>query len=122
MSPDFAKNVRSFTTRVNEKKPKSKKKKSFDYKPLAIKEEEEEILATKAIVELITTKPEITIKSNIANVNSSLKHVSFYKEKHLQDAQVTLPPANKKAFRLLRSILVNVKGEDTKILLDLELF
>jgi hypothetical protein len=32
-----------------------------------------------------------------------------------------LLPANRKAFRLLRSILVNVKGEDTEILLNLEL-
>jgi hypothetical protein len=119
MSPDFAKNVQSLTTRVNKKKPKSKKKRSSNYKPLTIKEEEEEILAIKAIVEPITTKPEATIESNMANINTS-KSVSFYQKS--QDARITLPPANRKAFRLLRSILVNVKGEDIEILLDLKLF
>jgi hypothetical protein len=59
MSPDFAKNIRSLTTRVNEKK--SKKKKSSDYKALIVKEvKEEEILATKA-----------TVESNMANINQS---------------------------------------------------
>jgi hypothetical protein len=81
MSPNFAKNVQSFTTRVNKKK--SKKKRSFDYAPPAIKEvKEEEILATKAIepkaiVKSNTTnKLETTIKANMANV--LLKHISFY--------------------------------------------
>jgi len=114
MSLDFAKNVRSLTTRVNKKK--SKKKKTFDYIAPAVEEvEEEEILATKAIVES-------TVESNMANIdNSPNKHVSFYQEKQLQDARVTLLPVNRKAFRLLRSILVNVKGKDTKIILNLEL-
>jgi len=83
MSPNFAKNVQSFTTRVNKKK--SKKKRSFDYAPPAIKEvKEEEILTTKAIkLKAIvnsntTNKPKTTIKANMANV--SPKHVSFYQE------------------------------------------
>jgi hypothetical protein len=117
MSLDFAKNVRSLTTRVNKKK--SKKKRSFNYIPPAVKEvNKEEILATEATAEQNTTdtiEPETTIEANMANV--SPKHVSFYQEQS-QDARVTLPPANKKAFRLPRSILVNVKGEDTKILLN----
>ena len=119
---DFAKNIQSLITRVNKKKPKSRKKKSSNYKPLAVKEKEEEILATEATVELTTIEPEIIIESNMANIDSLLKYVSFYKDKHSQDARVTLPPANKKAFRLLGSILVNVKGKDIKILLDLKLF
>jgi hypothetical protein len=114
MSLDFAKNVRSLTTRVNKKK--SKKKRSFNYIPPAVKEvNKEEILATEATVNSSATKPKTTIEANMANV--SPKHVSFYQEQS-QDARVTLPPANKKAFRLPRSILVNVKGEDTKILLN----
>jgi hypothetical protein len=76
MSPNFAKNIWSLTTRVNKKK--FKKKRSFDYIPPAV--EKEEILATKAIVnssaiELETTI-EATIEANMANV--LLKHVSFY--------------------------------------------
>jgi hypothetical protein len=70
MSPDFAKNIRSLITRVNEKKPKSKK--TSDYTPLTVKEgeeEEEEILATKATVESNTIKPETTTESNMANVD-----------------------------------------------------
>jgi hypothetical protein len=71
MSPDFAKNVRSLTTRVNEKK--SKKKRSSNYTPPVVDEiEEEEILATKAIeLEAIVksnTEPETTIESNMANI------------------------------------------------------
>ena len=74
------------------------------------------------MVELNTTnKLETTIEFNIANVNNLLKHVFFYQEKQLQDACVSLLLANRKAFCLLRLILVNVKGEDTKILLNLEL-
>jgi hypothetical protein len=38
MPPDFAKNIQSLITRVNKKKPKSKKKTS-NYAPLIIKEE-----------------------------------------------------------------------------------
>jgi len=71
MSPNFAKNVRSLITRVNEKKPKSKKKTS-DYTPPTVEEgeeEEEEILATEATVESNTIKLETTIESNIANVD-----------------------------------------------------
>jgi hypothetical protein len=59
MSPDFAKNVRSLITRVNEKKPKSKK--TSDYMPPTVEEgeeEEEEILTT-----------EVTIESNMTNIN-----------------------------------------------------
>jgi len=68
MSLDFAKNVQSLITRVNKKKPK--KRKSFGYEPLIVKEgeeEEEEILATKATVESNTTK--VTVKSNIATAD-----------------------------------------------------
>jgi hypothetical protein len=74
--PDFAKNIQSLTTRVNKKK--SKKKKTSDYIPPAVKEvEEEEILAIEATVDSnITNKPRITIEANMANV--SPKHVSFY--------------------------------------------
>ena len=76
ISLNFAKNVRSFITRVNKKK--SKKKRSSNYTPLAVKEvNKEEILAIKAIVKSNTTnKPKITIKANMANM--LLKHVSFY--------------------------------------------
>jgi len=74
MSPDFAKNIQSLITRVNKKK--SKKKRTSNYMPLAI-EEEEEILAIKAIVKSnITNKLKTTIEANMANV--SLKLVSFY--------------------------------------------
>jgi hypothetical protein len=71
MSPNFAKNVRSLTTRVNEKK--SKKKRSSNYTPPAVdKVKEEEILTTKAIKPKATVKsniePKTTIKSNIANI------------------------------------------------------
>jgi len=64
---DFAKNVRSLTTRVNKKK--SKKTKSSNYTPLAVEEvvKEEEILATKAIIES-NIELETTIESNIANI------------------------------------------------------
>jgi hypothetical protein len=74
--PNFAKNIRSITTRVNKKK--SKKKKTSNYTPLAIdKVKEEETLAIKAIVKSNTTnKLKTTIKSNIANI--SLKHISFH--------------------------------------------
>jgi len=72
MSLDFAKNIQSLTTWVNKKKSK---KKTFDYIPLIVKEEE--ILATKAIVESnITKKPKTTIKANITNI--LLKYISFY--------------------------------------------
>jgi hypothetical protein len=78
MSPNFAKNVQFLITRVNKKK--SKKKRSSNYIPPAIKEvKEEEILATKAIAKQNTTdiiKLKTTIKANMANV--LLKHVSFY--------------------------------------------
>jgi hypothetical protein len=78
MSPNFAKNIRSLTTRVNKKK--SKKKRSSDYVPPVVEEvKEEEILATKAIAKQNTTdiiKPKTTIEANMANI--SLKHVSFY--------------------------------------------
>ena len=78
MSLNFAKNIRFLTTCVNKKK--SKKKRSFNYIPLVVKEvKEEEILATKAIAKQNTTntnKLKTTIKANIANV--LLKHVSFY--------------------------------------------
>ena len=70
MSPDFAKNVQSLTTRVNEKK--SKKKRSSNYTPPAVEEvEEEEILATEATAEQNTTNTielETTIESNMANI------------------------------------------------------
>jgi hypothetical protein len=71
MSLDFAKNIQSLITRVNKKK--SKKKRSFNYIPLAFKEvNKEEILATKAIKPKATIKSNIelktTIKSNIANI------------------------------------------------------
>ena len=72
MSLDFAKNIQSLTTWVNKKKSK---KKTFDYIPLIVKEEE--ILATKALVESnITKKPKTTIKANITNI--LLKYISFY--------------------------------------------
>jgi recombinational DNA repair protein RecR len=77
MSSNFAKNVilQSLTTRVNKKK--SKKKKTSNYIPLAV--EEEEILAIKATVESNTTiKLEATIKSNMANVDNLPKLISFY--------------------------------------------
>ena len=76
ISLNFAKNVRSFITRVNKKK--SKKKRSSNYTPLAVKEvNKEEILAIEAIVKSNTTnKLKTTIKANIANVLP--KHVSFY--------------------------------------------
>jgi hypothetical protein len=71
MSLNFAKNIQSLTTRVNKKK--SKKKRSSNYIPLAIKEvNKEEILATKAIKLKAIVKSnielKITIKSNIANI------------------------------------------------------
>jgi hypothetical protein len=71
MSLDFAKNIRSFITRVNKKK--SKKKRSSNYTPPAVdKVKEEEILATKAIkleaiVEL-NMELETTIEFNMANI------------------------------------------------------
>jgi hypothetical protein len=80
MSPNFAKNIQSLTTCVNKKK--SKKKRSSNYIPPAIKEvKKEEILVTKAIAKQNTTntiKLKTTIEANIANV--LLKHVSFYQE------------------------------------------
>jgi len=75
MSLDFAKNVRSLTTCVNEKK--SKKKRSSDYTPPAVEEvKEEEILAIEAIVDSSATELKTTIEANMANVLP--KHVSFY--------------------------------------------
>jgi hypothetical protein len=80
MSPNFAKNIQSLITRINKKK--SKKKRSFNYIPLVVKEvKEEEILAIKAIAKQNTTniiELKTTIKANIANI--LLKHVSFYQE------------------------------------------
>jgi hypothetical protein len=71
MSPNFAKNIRSLTTYINEKK--SKKKKSSNYIPPAIKEvDEEEILITKAIklkaIVKLNIELKTTIKSNMANI------------------------------------------------------
>jgi hypothetical protein len=71
MSLDFAKNIRSFITRVNKKK--SKKKRSSNYTPPAVdKVKEEEILATEAIELKATIESNIklktTIEFNIANI------------------------------------------------------
>ena len=70
MSPDFAKNVRSLITRVNEKRSK-KKKKSSKYEPPTVEavEEEEEILATEATVESNTT--EITVETTANSTPNS---------------------------------------------------
>jgi hypothetical protein len=82
MSLDFAKNIQSLTTRVNEKK--SKKKRSSDYISPAFEEvNKEEILATEAIkpkaIVKSNTEHETTIKSNIANITQlSPRYVSFY--------------------------------------------